>query len=78
MVTEKFKNVIVLKQDKVCGVYMNPSHVFVSVSLDSVRYEGLTHPVPHIKEALLVREVKEQQEAHGIPEERCGQTPESA
>lgn len=57
---------------------MYVSRVFVSVSLDSVRYEGLTHPVPHIKEALLAREVKEQQEAHSIPKERCGQAPKSA
>lgn len=39
---------------------------------------GLTHPVPHIKEALLIGEVKEQQEAHGVPEERGGQTPKPA
>ncbi len=39
---------------------------------------GLTHPVPHVKEALLISEVKEQQEAHGVPEERCGQTPKPA
>ncbi len=37
-----------------------------------------THPVPHVKEALLVSEVKEQQEAHGVPEERGGQTPKPA
>lgn len=38
----------------------------------------LTHPVPDIKKALLICEIKEQQKAHGIPEERCGQTAKSA
>lgn len=35
-----------------------------------------THPVPDVEEALLVRQIKQQEETHRIPEEGRRQTPE--
>lgn len=35
-----------------------------------------THPVPDIEEALLIRQIKQQQKPHCIPEEGRCQTPE--
>lgn len=37
-----------------------------------------THPVPDVEEALLVRQVEQQQETHGVSEEGRRQTPEPA
>lgn len=42
-----------------------------------IRRRGqLTHPVPDVEEALLAGQIEHQQEAHGVPEERRGQTAE--
>jgi hypothetical protein len=48
------------------------------VAVEEAQFESderLTHPVPDVEEALLIGQVEEQQEAHGVPEEGRGQTP---